>query len=224
MKGKLLTAVAIAASSLLWASGAFALPVSVDASLTAPGIAPFTNICAGNGSCASAGVNVGPSWNISANVSGTPPQPQGTLLSQTIDVQTTGASTIWIFANETGLTSPLGTNNWVSSFTANLLPAGWSVLERTCLVNGGVVDVCSPTLHQTTLTAIGTSGPFTDSFTTTSPYTAVEEYIITATGTGSANLTIDLSPVAAAPEPASLALLGAGLAGLGLFRRRRTAQ
>ena len=221
MKRNFLTAVTLAVNSLLWASGAFALPVSIDASLTAPGVAPFTNICSGNGACAAAGVAVGPSWSISGTVSGTPPQTPGTLLSQTIDVQTTGPSTIWIFVNETGLTSPLGLNNWISSFTANALPAGWTVLERTCLVNGGGADVCSPTLHQATLTAIGTSGPFTDPFTTTSTYTAIEEYVITAAGTGSANLTINLNPVTAAPEPASLALLGSALAGLGFFGRRR---
>jgi len=108
MKGKLLTALATVASSLLWATGAFALPVSVDASLTAPGIAPFTNICSGNGNCSSpTAVSVG-SWSISASVSGTPPQTQGTLLSQTIDVETSGSGTIWIFANETGLDQPAG--------------------------------------------------------------------------------------------------------------------
>jgi hypothetical protein len=132
--------------------------------------------------------------------------------------KTSAASTLWLFANETGITNPLGLNNWASSFTANALPSGWTVVEKTCLVNASVVDVCSPVLHQTTLTAIGTSGPFIDSFTSTSTFTAIEEYIITSNGAGSANLTINLSP---APEPASLALLGSSLAGLGFIRRRR---
>ena len=216
MKTRSLTAVTLAAGALFWASGASALPVSIDASLTS-GVAPFTNICSGNGSCLG-NVDVGPSWNVSATISGTPPQPSGTLLSQTIDVHSSGTSTLWLFANETGITNPLGLNSWASSFTANALPAGWTVVEKTCLVNAGVVDVCSPVLHQTTLTAIGTSGPFIDSFTSTSTFTAIEEYIITANGAGSANLTINLSP---APEPASLALLGSSLAGLGFISRRR---
>lgn len=218
MKITALTAVTLAAGALFWASGASALPVSIDASLTSPGVAPFTNICSGSGTCLGS-TNVG-SWNIDATISGTPPQPSGTLLSQTIDVQTVGSGTIWLFANETGITSPLGLNNWVSSFTANALPSGWTVVEKTCLADGGAVDVCSPVLHQTTLTTIGTSGPFTDPFTSTNPFTAVEEYVITANGAGSANLTINLAP-AAAPEPASLALLGSALAGLGFIRRRR---
>jgi hypothetical protein len=144
---------------------------------------------------------------VQAVATGTPPQSEGDLDSQTIDVQTSGAGTITIFVNETGYTSPTGLRNWASTFTSNHLDTGLTVTEATCVINGTSVDVCSSPLHSANFSAVGTQGPFLDPFNTTSPYSMIEMYTVHATRAGTANLTIDLE-AQSVPEPTSLALLG----------------
>jgi hypothetical protein len=155
--------------------------------------------------------------------------------SNSIDtaLNVSGTHTITIYVTAQNLTSPMGISSWASSFTANNLPAGWSITMKTFfdsadgLYNAGDTSVASTAvqLQTATLTSIGTQGPFDNTEDVTAPFSITEVYTITGSWNGSsqiqhtANDTIDLSAVSV-PEPPAVLMFGAGLLGLGFAARR----
>jgi PEP-CTERM motif len=141
----------------------------------------------------------------------------GILNSNTLNISAAGssASTLTIDVKSAGL---IGFNTALgkSSFTVNALNGSVINVIETTLINGvqlattGVLTGLGTSV-QNDLVDLGPGGTFT----------ADEVYTITTSGgIGNANLTIDLSG-APVPEPASLALLGGGLFGIGFVTRRK---
>lgn len=134
-------------------------------------------------------------------------------------VTTGGPGTLNIFVTETGLTQPLGTPDFLSSFTSNTLPSGWSVTEATFLDPANGTFTGSP-LSSFTFNNIGVQETGSTLSTGAGPYSLTEEYTVNATGAGTALSTIDISAV---PEPATwtLMLIGIGAVGAGMRMRRQ---
>ena len=112
-------------------------------------------------------------------------------------------------------------SNWISSFTSNSLPTGWSVREQTFIDTANALFTTTGAtvtqLGNTLFNAIGTSvaaalAPSGNNYSVTHLYTIV------ATGTGAA-----LSTIASYPDPGALPLFAAGLLGLWALGRRRKA-
>jgi len=166
------------------------------------------------------------SFEVSGTATGTPPLPDGDFDTDTIAMNLMGPGTLFLWFNETGLTSPTGTIAVTSGLTSNLIEGDISSVTLITALDptNGVSPPLGTVLDSATFSAIGTQSSTSTIATGAGPYSLQEVYEIVATGAGTANLTIDLATTAVAtPEPASLAFVGAAFAGLVLLRQRRKA-
>jgi hypothetical protein len=147
----------------------------------------------------------------------TTPTPSIDLAS--VDVSGSAGGILVVTFSANGFTTPTGAVNWLSQFSGNIIFGSATVTQQTYL------DTTNTLLGTGTL--LGTLTSSTTPFglsgvadaTISGPFALTE--IFTITTTGAAQVSLDGS-IVYAPEPASLAILGAGMLGLAAFSRRKS--
>jgi hypothetical protein len=207
---------AVAALAVLGATAADASSVQIFLEQTGGG-SPQARTAEGSSSPTSA-VFDGSFGNFSLNiVSGT--EVGGELAANTVNLGTTKAArgaTLYVDVVETGVTTAGNRTDFLSTFTTNALPSGWTVQEFT------LYGPSTPIATSVVFSGTGTDVDSANNFVTSSPYELQDLFVIklssaAATGKGqSDNSTIDLS-YAAVPELSTWAMIGLGFAGVGLM-------
>src|SRR6516162_5669859 len=120
----------------------------------------------------------------------------GLLNSQALDISTSTPGILTIYVTAQGL-SFTGAQNFISSFAVNSLSGSVVGINETTYFSptNDLFATNQTSLSNAVLNAIGTSGPFTTSGSTSGLYSVTERYMIIDVGgtTGNDNVTINLS-------------------------------
>jgi hypothetical protein len=192
---------------LMWASAANASTITIGLQQTGFNGGAITPVAVGIGSASIQNLAYGTFNANSVSVTGNPILPLPDILdSSSLNVLTISVGTLTVYV--TSQNNHDTANAWLSSFTSNQVPTGWTVTEKTYLDPGNGLFSTAILLGSSVFNAQGVSSNTALAFSGTN-YSLTEVYTIESSGRGVANSTIDLS-IAAVPGP----IAGAGLPGL----------
>jgi len=151
-----------------------------------------------------------------------PPLLLQSVVSVTNNAGAANAGTLHVYVTSTNNVNPVGVSGFLSGFSTTNLTAGWTEAQATYLDPGNGVFALTDLLDsQTFLTTDGVN-KFSVADAGAGPFSKTAVYTITAPSFGGSSAAISITASSVpVPEPGSLALLGAALAGFGVAIGRR---